>query len=279
MRDCETPLPLLRKWLRDYPDVYQLLDSCATVKTSGRLSWPDYCPLPINAAYTYLHQGRRNPDAVRLAAELTACWAWRRSRILYDVDDDMARVLLKRAGGMADSDIIPFDQLTRLPGRCIYVKAHHPELPGVRLFCVDRLRCQPQLHGAARTVACHKHGAYRPAGAPNRPWLGGQKVRGRNVRPSRRHCRSGFSYRTRHGCDHAHPPRHCPDPAVHRFRRRGHRPSTGAKARRKYSGRSQQRRQCQHRRPAVCRCTCRRSHPQLPRQEGIRRSAEGRCAP
>lgn len=127
MKDRETPLPLLRKWLRSYPNVYQQLDSCATVKMSGRLSWPDYCPLPINAAYTHLHHGRRNPDAARLAAELTACWAWRRSRILYDVDDDMARVLLKRAGGMADSDIIPFDQLTRLPGHCVYVKVHHPD--------------------------------------------------------------------------------------------------------------------------------------------------------
>ena len=47
MRDRETPLPLLRKWLRDCPDAYGQLDNCALAKADGSMSWPDYCPLPI----------------------------------------------------------------------------------------------------------------------------------------------------------------------------------------------------------------------------------------
>lgn len=156
MRDRETPLPLLRKWLRSCPDAYRQLDSCATANGEDGFAWPDYCPLPINAAYTYLTyaRGRSELDAAAMSAELTACWAWRRSRIIYAVDDDMAEMLFAQAEDMEDTDVLPVDLLLHLPYPCIYVKAHHPELPGVDgFFCVDRLRCQPWLHGAARAVA------------------------------------------------------------------------------------------------------------------------------
>lgn len=65
MRDRETPLPLLRKWLRSCPDAYRQLDSCATANGEDGFAWPDYCPLPINAAYTYLTyaRGRSELDA------------------------------------------------------------------------------------------------------------------------------------------------------------------------------------------------------------------------
>ena len=87
MRDRETPLPLLRKWLRSCPDAYRQLDSCATANGEDGFAWPDYCPLPINATYTYLTyaRGRSDLDAAAVSAELTACWAWRRSRIIYAV--------------------------------------------------------------------------------------------------------------------------------------------------------------------------------------------------
>ena len=136
MRDRETPLPLLRKWLRSCPDAYQQLDNCEAAKADGSLSWPDYCPLPINAAYTYLTyaRGRTDVEAAEQAAELTACWAWRRSRIIYSVDDDMAEMLFAQAEDMADTDVLPVDLLLHLPYPCIYVKAHHPELPGVDGF-------------------------------------------------------------------------------------------------------------------------------------------------
>ena len=136
MRDRDTPLPLLRKWLRSCPDAYRQLDSCATANGEDGFSWPDYCPLPINAAYTYLTyaRGRSDLDAAAMSAELTACWAWRRSRIIYAVDDDMAEMLFAQAEDMADTDVLPVDLLLHLPYPCIYVKAHHPELPGVDGF-------------------------------------------------------------------------------------------------------------------------------------------------
>lgn len=136
MRDRETPLPLLRKWLRSCPDAYQQLDSCATANGEDGFSWPDYCPLPINAAYTYLTyaRGRSGLDAAAVSAELTACWAWRRSRIIYAVDDDMAEMLFAQAEDMEDTDVLPVGLLLHLPYPCIYVKARHPELPGVDGF-------------------------------------------------------------------------------------------------------------------------------------------------
>lgn len=135
MRDRDTPLPLLRKWLRGCPDAYAQLDNCAAAKADGSMSWPDYCPLPINAAYIYLVTiGRSDAEAADRAAELTACWAWRSSRIIYAVDDDMASLLFAQAEDMTDTDVLPVDLLLHLPHPCIYVKAHHPELPGVDGF-------------------------------------------------------------------------------------------------------------------------------------------------
>ena len=121
MRDRETPLPLLRKWLRSYPDAYQQLDSCAAANGEDGLAWPDYCPLPINAAYTYLTfaRGRSDLDAAAMSAELTACWAWRRSRIIYAVDDDMVEMLFAQAEDMADTDVLPVGLLLHLPYPCI----------------------------------------------------------------------------------------------------------------------------------------------------------------
>lgn len=134
MRDRETPLPLLRKWLRDCPDAYGQLDNCALAKADGSMSWPDYCPLPINAAYTYLSSAHSNVGAASDAAELTACWAWRRSRIVYAVDEDMAELLFAQAEDMADAETVPVELLLHLPYPCIYVKARHPDFSGMDGF-------------------------------------------------------------------------------------------------------------------------------------------------
>lgn len=134
MRDREIPLPLLRKWLRDCPDAYGELDNCEAAKADGSMSWPDYCPLPINAAYTYLSSAHSNVGAASDAAELTACWAWRRSRIIYAVDDDMAEMLFAQAEDMADTETVPVELLLHLPYPCIYVKAHHPDFSGMDGF-------------------------------------------------------------------------------------------------------------------------------------------------
>lgn len=125
MRDRDTPLRLVRMWPKMLPSCYEELDRCRTAKLDGSMDWPDYCLLPINAAYTYLvcAGGMADTDAAMVAAELTACWTWRQNKVLYAYDPDLVDVLRSQADDIKDSDIIPAELLLHLPHPCIYIKA------------------------------------------------------------------------------------------------------------------------------------------------------------
>ena len=90
MRDRDTPLPLVRKWEKMDPGVYETLNELRKAKDSGDMSWPDYCELPISAAYTYLLTKYDEKIAESLCAELTALWAWRKCKKVYSFDPDLA---------------------------------------------------------------------------------------------------------------------------------------------------------------------------------------------
>lgn len=126
MRDRDTPLPLVRKWEKMEPGVYEALDRLRGAKDSGDMSWPDYCELPIGAAYTYLMTRHDEPTAAGLCAELTALWTWRRSKKVYSFDRDLARSLADQANDVRGTDVLPCDLLMHLPYPCVYIKA-----PGV----------------------------------------------------------------------------------------------------------------------------------------------------
>lgn len=125
MKDKDTPLALVRLWPKMAKDCYDQLDNCRAAKASGKMSWPDYCTLPINAAFTYLVYGLQLSDAEAAAgaAELTACWMWRQNKIIYSFDPDMAAALAKQAEDVKDTDVLPADLLMHLPYPCIYIKA------------------------------------------------------------------------------------------------------------------------------------------------------------
>lgn len=125
MRDRDTPLALVRKWSREDKSVYSSLDNCRKAKENGEIDWPDYCPLPINAAYTYLVSVLKYPDldAAANCAELTACWAWRKNKVVYSFDSDLAAALADQANDVTDTDILPSELLMHLPYPCIYIKA------------------------------------------------------------------------------------------------------------------------------------------------------------
>ena len=109
MRDRDTPLALVRKWSREDKSVYSSLDNCRRAKETGEIDWPDYCPLPINAAYTYLVSALKYPDldAAANCAELTACWAWRKNKVVYSFDSDLSAALADQANDVTDTDILP----------------------------------------------------------------------------------------------------------------------------------------------------------------------------
>lgn len=133
MRDRDTPLPLVRLWRKMVPDCYEQIDRCRAAKDDGEMHWPDYCILPINAAYTYLRYSLGWTDAAAAAdcAELTACWLWRQAKVIYRFDLALAETLAGQVEDVRDTDTLPTDLLMHLPYPCIYAKA-----PGL-LECTD----------------------------------------------------------------------------------------------------------------------------------------------
>ena len=125
MKDRDTPLRLVRKWEKMEPGIYGVLDNLRKAKDSGEMHWPDYCELPMSAAYTYLTQKYGEQVAAGLSAELTALWTWRRNKIVYSFDPDLATALAEQAEDVQDTDVLPCDLLTHLPYPCIYIKANN----------------------------------------------------------------------------------------------------------------------------------------------------------
>ena len=125
MKDKDTPLSLVRLWEKLDKDCYKQLDRCRAAKDEGQMQWPDYCLLPINAAFTFLVHvhGLSDQEAAAGCAELTACWTWRQNKIIYAFDPDMAQALSSQAEDVADTDVLPADLLMHLPYPCIYIKA------------------------------------------------------------------------------------------------------------------------------------------------------------
>lgn len=131
MKDKETPLALVRSISKMFDRVYENLDSCLKAKSEGKLDWPDYCELPIAAAYTYMiSNGFADRDASMVAAEITACWMWRRNKVIYAIDGILADMLRDQAEEMSLTDKLPMELLLHLPYPCIYIKAPKDELDG-----------------------------------------------------------------------------------------------------------------------------------------------------
>lgn len=125
MKERDTPLRMVRLWPRMFPGCYEQLDDLHAAKADGEIWWPDYCPLPISAAYTLLinQDGQTAATAAACAAELTACWIWRQQKILYSFDPDLTEALAAQVDDMADTDTLPVDLLLHMPYSCIYIKA------------------------------------------------------------------------------------------------------------------------------------------------------------
>lgn len=123
MKDKDTPLRLVRKWEKMEPGIYRILDDLRSLKDSGEMSWPDYCELPISAAYTFLAGKYDDQTAAQLCAELTALWMWRRTKKIYWFDSELAQSLAGQAEDVQDTDVLPSDVLMHLPYPCVYIKS------------------------------------------------------------------------------------------------------------------------------------------------------------
>ena len=125
MKDKETPLKLIRYWSKMMPGCYEELHNCEKAKSDGQIEWPDYCELPINAAYTYfICEGYNDMEAAAGAAELTACYLWRKNKVIYAFDPELVATLKEQAEETEDTDILPADLLLHPPYPIIYIKAN-----------------------------------------------------------------------------------------------------------------------------------------------------------
>lgn len=120
MKDKDTPLRLVRLWPKMIPGCYETLDELAA-EYSQKV--PDYCPLPIAAAFSCIYrEGYTEQESANGCAELLACWAWRKNKIIYRFDSDLARMLAEQAAGAEPEDVLPVDLLLHLPYPIFYVK-------------------------------------------------------------------------------------------------------------------------------------------------------------
>lgn len=121
IKDKETPLELVRKWFRADHRVWQWLDD---LHDEGEVPFPDYCPIPISAGMAVLtvSLGKTARRAAEEAAELVACWSWRKNKVIYQFDRDLEDMLVEQIYDLRADDSLPVDLLLHPPYPVIYIK-------------------------------------------------------------------------------------------------------------------------------------------------------------
>lgn len=116
-----TPMDIVKRW-KAVPGAFRSLDNIADAKRNGELQWDDRCPIPIGASLAFLSENiKTGPSA--FAAEMTAAWAWNKTRISYIFDPDLAESLSNQAKDMKDTDVLPAEIISHLPYPCIYISS------------------------------------------------------------------------------------------------------------------------------------------------------------
>jgi hypothetical protein len=125
LTESRTPLPLVRLWKNQIPECYDTLDDLRNYwLNSGEMSTHPACDIPISAAATWLatSRGRNQVEMAEQAAELTACYIWRKQKIIYSFDPDLAKELSEQAKDYTYEDDLPVDVLLHPPYPCVYIQ-------------------------------------------------------------------------------------------------------------------------------------------------------------
>lgn len=125
MKDKDTPLKLVRMWDKMSKDVYKRLEDMRAQFAAEGEEWPEWCDMPINVAAHLLigEEGLTPQSSANICAELTACYLWRKNKVVYWFDDTLAQVLYAQAQDVKEQERLPVELLTKLPFSCVYVKA------------------------------------------------------------------------------------------------------------------------------------------------------------
>lgn len=115
-----------------YPGAWKAVDEFRASRGKELPNWPDWCYLPLAAAYAVVSGGGANrvpPHLVGDVGRLGAFMAWRLTQGIYRFDPAVYAEIVKTP---VEGDV-PRDVLFRLPEWCVYI-----ETPGMR-FADDAL--------------------------------------------------------------------------------------------------------------------------------------------
>ncbi len=104
-----------------YPDAWQLADHARARRGAGLPAWPDWCYLPLHAAYAIVSGGgeRRVPyERIHHVGIIGALAAWRITQGIYRYDP----ALYEAVRDTSLNGDLPVDPLYRLPEWCVYIE-------------------------------------------------------------------------------------------------------------------------------------------------------------
>lgn len=122
-----SPLNLVQTWSRILPGCYADMDKIYELHDSEN-GWSSVCDIPISAALTEIVEKGKLPihEAGRLAAELTACYSWRKNKIIYAFDSTLADELIAQAD-MDETAQLPIELILHPPYKCIFIQTSQIE--------------------------------------------------------------------------------------------------------------------------------------------------------
>ena len=138
MTEKDTPLFLVQRWVKRIPGCYDDLDKLVQSKLDHSVTMLEAVSRYIVRKKLPQYTGREdevifNSGASFFAHELTACWLWRKNKVIYSFDGELISLLRKQAqqllltateSGEPDSaSRLPVELLAHPPYPIIYIKA------------------------------------------------------------------------------------------------------------------------------------------------------------
>lgn len=121
----KTPLSLVQRYTLRFPGIWETLEKFRT-DSAFNTQWNSLCYLPCSVTQAVLNAptcgNLSDVDACQRCAEATGLYIWRKDKVIYRLDHDLAEVLLEQAKAM-DYDVeLPIDFLMHLPHDCVYIQ-------------------------------------------------------------------------------------------------------------------------------------------------------------
>lgn len=110
---------------RDFPQAWQLAEELRELKLLGKVSWEDWCFLPLNAWYSVVSHLVNDGDVltdlehVELLQKMAMLGTWRMTQGIYRFDPTLYDAIID-----TPLDKIPVEPLLRLPEWCVYIETH-----------------------------------------------------------------------------------------------------------------------------------------------------------